>query len=335
MSSNRIKGCLLVTFLLVTGGFCGAADVEIELLNEATIDSDIIRVGDIGLVRGEESLIDTACDVTLSRILLPGQEVTIDRPTILSRLASNGIPASSVTITGADQVTVKQRSRVISGEEFIEKALEFLRGNPAGSQRHVLQPVGAPFDLMVAGPAEDIKLAAFPTEGSGRNRARVLVKAFSGDTEIGRRIVSFRLMYKCRRAVAITDIAAGRVINAQNVSIETTMGQNHERSDWSGLAGEQTAGQVTNPPYGFVARRWISAGSALRPGMVQLPEAPVIVERNQMVTISVERPGLVVTALGKAMEDGRVGEYIKVQNVDSRRKILVRVKEDGTVEPIF
>ena len=335
MTGNKIKVCLFITFLLVSVRFCGAADVEIKLLDEVTVESDTIRVGDIGLIRGEQSIVDAARDITLSRILLPGQEVTIDRPTVLSRLASSGIPASSVTLTGAEQVTVKQQGRIISGEEFVNKALEFLSENRTGSQTDVLQPVGTVLDLMVAAAGEDIKLTACADDGSGTNQVRVLVKAFSGATEIGRRIVSFRLMYKCRRAVAITDIAAGNVINAQNVSIETTMEQNHESSDWSGLAGEQAAGQVTNPPYGFMARRWISAGSVLRPGMVQLPEAPVIVERNQTVTICVKRPGLVVTALGKAMEDGRAGEYIKVQNIDSHRKILVQVKEDGTVEPVF
>jgi flagella basal body P-ring formation protein FlgA len=61
----------------------------------------------------------------------------------------------------------------------------------------------------------------------------------------------------------------------------------------------------------------------------------VIVKRNQNVVIRMERPGLSVTAVGKAMQKGSVGEYIKVRNVDSQRLILARVNEDGTVEPVF
>jgi len=62
---------------------------------------------------------------------------------------------------------------------------------------------------------------------------------------------------------------------------------------------------------------------------------PVIVKRNRTVVIRIERPGLLITAIGKAMQDGRAGDYIKVQNVDSQRIIFARVNADGTVEPVF
>jgi len=62
---------------------------------------------------------------------------------------------------------------------------------------------------------------------------------------------------------------------------------------------------------------------------------PVIVKRNRTVVIRIERPGLLITAIGKAMQDGRAGDYIKVKNVDSQRIIFARVNADGTVEPVF
>jgi flagella basal body P-ring formation protein FlgA len=69
--------------------------------------------------------------------------------------------------------------------------------------------------------------------------------------------------------------------------------------------------------------------------MVAPANPVVIVKRNQTVVIRIEIPGLLITAMGKAMRDGRSGEYIKVQNVDSRRIIYARVNEDGTVQPLF
>ena len=38
---------------------------------------------------------------------------------------------------------------------------------------------------------------------------------------------------------------------------------------------------------------------------------------------------------GKTLADGRVGETIKVRNVDSNRIILCKVRPDGTVEPVI
>jgi flagella basal body P-ring formation protein FlgA len=69
--------------------------------------------------------------------------------------------------------------------------------------------------------------------------------------------------------------------------------------------------------------------------MVAPAGRPVVVGRNQSVIIRLEKPGLLVTAVGKTLENGRAGEHIKVRNVDSQRIILARVNEDGTVEPVL
>ena len=39
--------------------------------------------------------------------------------------------------------------------------------------------------------------------------------------------------------------------------------------------------------------------------------------------------------MGKTMADGRVGETIKVRNVDSNRIVLCKVRADGSVEPLL
>jgi flagella basal body P-ring formation protein FlgA len=39
--------------------------------------------------------------------------------------------------------------------------------------------------------------------------------------------------------------------------------------------------------------------------------------------------------MGKAMEDGKAGDMIKVRNIDSQRVVLARVAADGTVEPLL
>ena len=69
--------------------------------------------------------------------------------------------------------------------------------------------------------------------------------------------------------------------------------------------------------------------------MLRSLEAPVIVKRNQNVVIRIERPGFLITAVGKTMQDGKVGEYIKVTNMDSQRIIIAKITEEGTVEPVL
>jgi len=69
--------------------------------------------------------------------------------------------------------------------------------------------------------------------------------------------------------------------------------------------------------------------------LTQSAKTAARIGRNESVVIRVEMPGLVVTAMGKTMQDGHTGEHIKVRNLDSQRIILCRVNEDGTVEPIL
>ena len=73
----------------------------------------------------------------------------------------------------------------------------------------------------------------------------------------------------------------------------------------------------------------------IQPHMLGAAQSPVVIKRNQNVVIRVEKPGFIITALGKAMEDGKVGEYIKIRNIDSQRIIVAKISSDMTVEPVF
>jgi len=88
-------------------------------------------------------------------------------------------------------------------------------------------------------------------------------------------------------------------------------------------------------PYGLIARRRLPANSVIKPSMVGPVKPQILLKRNQNVTIKVERPGLLITAIGKTMQDGRVGENIKVRNVNSQRIFLAKVNADGSVQPVF
>ncbi len=63
----------------------------------------------------------------------------------------------------------------------------------------------------------------------------------------------------------------------------------------------------------------------------------IIVRKNKPVTVVISRPGLFITSTGRALEDGREGDCIKIkmQITDASRMILARVNNDGTVEPLL
>ncbi len=77
---------------------------------------------------------------------------------------------------------------------------------------------------------------------------------------------------------------------------------------------------------------------SLRPGTIirmSYVEMPVIVKRNQQVSIIAQDRYLVVRAKGKALENGRRGQVIRVMNVDSKKVIWAKVISPSEVEVTF
>lgn len=325
--TNRTISIIAAVFMLTSANSRVDAEqtasaLQIYLPREITIEGDIPNLGQVAIIRGEELLTARAGKVTLGRISAPGQKIIVDRSIVLGRLAYSGIPASGVTLAGAEKMTITRQYQIIRGSEFVEKALAFLKKNPPDASICQWNPIRTPEDLILSGSGNDIRLSISPVGSSVRNQAKVRIVVFSGDKETSVREVTFRLKYNCRKLVAQVDIPKGAAINPENVKVEKVI------SNYPDSAGRTV-------PYGFIARRRLPANTIISENMIGPVRPEVLLKRNQNVVIKINRLGLFITAIGRTMQDGRVGEYIKVRNVDSRRIIMAKVNEDGSVEPVF
>jgi flagella basal body P-ring formation protein FlgA len=314
--------CLLVPVNSNANSTKKDSALQVYLPREVAIKDSCLSLGKVGIIRGEESLVAKASEITLGRISVPGQKLIIDKAMILSRLACNGIPASKVTLTGAEKITVKQQEHTISSDEFVKLANAFLKKNPPSASVCEWDLTRQPEDFIIPGVTEEIRLSPRSVQSSARNQAKVEICILSNGKKIGVSEVTFQLKYNCREIVTKLDIAAGTSISPENVKIRKMISNVPEPADWK-------------PPYGLVSKRQIPANTVLQSNMVGPVKPPIVVKRNKQVVIRIDRPAFSITAIGKAMQEGRAGEYIKVRNVDSQRIILARVNEDGSVEPVF
>jgi flagella basal body P-ring formation protein FlgA len=296
--------------------------LQIHLPREITVKDNQLSLGQISVIRGEETLAAKASQIELGTISVPGQKIILNRPTIISRLASSGIPVSKVKFTGAEKIRIEQLRKTIEGAEFIESAEVFLKNNPPSANVCKYTPVRTPEDLILPGESREIELSPQIITNSSKTHARVRVLVLEKNKVIETREVTFRLTFQSKKAVALTDIKAGDMISPENVKFEETISDYPEPADFK-------------LPYGMIARRSLPAGTTLSLNMFG-PAAPaVVVERNRNVIIRIEKPGFLITAIGKTMEEGSPGDYIRVRNIDSQRIILVKVNEDGSVEPVL
>jgi len=79
---------------------------------------------------------------------------------------------------------------------------------------------------------------------------------------------------------------------------------------------------------GSALKRPLTAGTELQHSML---EAPVVIKRGAQTVIAAGNANFSVRMTGKALQDGAVGEQIRVQNLASKRTIQGEVQADGTI----
>jgi flagella basal body P-ring formation protein FlgA len=94
------------------------------------------------------------------------------------------------------------------------------------------------------------------------------------------------------------------------------------------------SGVITHPDevVGRRTQRKIDPNTVLRADLVELPP---LVKRKDVVVILAEAPGLSISTLGEVQENGRLGDRIRVTNLDSRKRIYARVVDATTVKVDF
>lgn len=324
---RRTVATITIACVLVSTGGSAAEktkdnSLRIYLPREIVIEDNTPNLGQIGIIHGDESLAAKAGEIVLGRISAPGQEITVDRRMLLSRLACNGIPGSKVRLSGAERVKVRQKGRTIQADEFVETAKSFLGKNLGTSSICQSDLIRAPKDLILAGVHTDIKLVPCVVRSGAVNQTRIRIGVVAGGKEIGSREISFQHKYEGHNVVTLAEIPAGGVISRENVRVEKTTLSYPEAANWSA-------------PYGLIARRRLPKDIVLHPNMVGPVKPVILVKRNQNVVIQLEAGGLVVTAVGRMVDEGAAGDYVRVRNVDSQRVIIAKVNEDGTVGPVL
>jgi len=294
----------------------------VYLPREVTVQSPLLNLGQVSVVRGGGSLSANVGSIQLGRLSQPGQKIVLDRATILSRLASHGVSAEKVRLTGAETVTVRRRQQTVSGDELVAIARAFVQKNPpAASFCESIAPT-KPKDLVLPEESANLQLVPKFVENNAQGFVTVQVAVVVDGQEVGSREIPLRLRYRCRKAVTAHEIAQGAALTPDNVKIEEVISDRPEPAGWKA-------------PYGLTALRTLSADTEVRGDMTDTPQPSIIIHRNETVVIRIRRPGILVTAAGLALQEARAGEYVKVRNTDSHRVIVCKVSGDGTVEPVL
>jgi flagellar basal body P-ring formation protein FlgA len=283
-----------------------------SLKSEAIVTGEIVRIGD---------LIDHAgivANVPIFRAPDPGYTGTISSDTVLEAVRNHaliGVDAGDVR-----DVVVTRASRTIPAkdiEDAIAQALSarFDLGPSKDIAVHFARDVRATHvDPFVKGEPR-VKHIDFDSY-SGRFDATIEMPAGGGKYSVTQ--LSGRVVATVEVATVAQTTERGTTLKDSDVLIErrprTEIGRGIVTSR------EQAIGQA--------ARSTLQPGRPLRFTDLMKPD---MVQRNEMVTLVYEAPGVLLTTRGKAVEGGAQGNAISVFNEQSKRTVQGTIVGPGRV----
>ncbi|HEX2760357.1 MAG TPA: flagellar basal body P-ring formation chaperone FlgA [Rhizomicrobium sp.] len=121
-----------------------------------------------------------------------------------------------------------------------------------------------------------------------------------------------------RIVVPAHDVARGDVIGESDLTYATVDGN-------ALMSGVPTKMEEVK---GLQARRVLAAGQPFRGDDLR---RPIVITKGQTVTMQFSAPGVELTAMGRAMSEGGVGDTVTIQNPASFRMVAATVISPGVV----
>jgi flagella basal body P-ring formation protein FlgA len=124
------------------------------------------------------------------------------------------------------------------------------------------------------------------------------------------------------------------VVAAANLAPNTRLTADYLSRGRVDMFSSSNGGLMTDPAQaeGKILRVGLFAGA---PILSPFLEYPVVVHRGQKIMLTLTASTMIIKATAIALEDGRVGETISVQNPDSQKTMHATVAKDGSVEMNF
>jgi flagella basal body P-ring formation protein FlgA len=259
-------------------------------------------------------------DVPLGRSPEPGRALEIDRRELMAKLAVS-VPTGSVQVSCPQAVEVRRASQLVGRQQMLAALKEQL-------ERRLTEGGG---EVLVSGfrvseeplvPAGNLQLEFELPESAdrllGSANFALLVKV---EGQVARKLRTGAEVKLSRPVVvAAAQIARHQVLGPDDLRLEPREVTNYEPA----VSLEEAVGKR--------AGRRIEAGAVV--AQRDLEEPPVLAKGSN-VTILVEAGPLNVSTRGTARQSGRVGETIRVVNIDSKRELSAVVLDGGTVRVPF
>lgn len=283
------------------------------------VDEDILlgEAADISGVSDETKA--SLAVLKLGRAPQPDKDLNLARSQVEARLYNAGIDPALYQLVIPDTVTFHRKASFVTGVQLLEFAKEYLERNivwPGGPVRveFIKEPPGVtlPYGAVTFSAVLDRS-----PDQSGARSFRIDIY-LDGVKQRTQSMSSYLELYG-DTLVAARDIPAGTYLTDTDVEVREV------RLD------QARRGALTNPDdaAGKKARRAIRAGEPVTRGALDVDPD---IKANAAINLIIPGQGFVVSARGKALEDGFKGELIRVITLENRKVLEGVILDGNTVE---
>lgn len=293
-----------------------AADMEqatttLQIKQNVMVDAAVIKLGD---------LFDrpvTGGDTPIAQAPKPGQTVTLDARFLRQLVRAYHLDVASDETF--DHILVARKSQMIKSEDVTAAIVQAIsdRTGQSTNMDIAFDSGEVQFTLPTNVPAT-VGIQGLNFDASNNRFLAILTVPATGPTLYTQQVIG-TVYEKTQIPVLKRLVSAGDTIQADDI-------------DWTSSRVDQLAGNTVTDAgqmVGRVARRPLRPGQVLR--MSDLINDPTV-HKNDLITIAVQTNNMSLTVRGKALEDGAIGQTIRVVNINTKKQLLGVVKDASTVQ---
>lgn len=281
------------------------------LRSSVTVTGDLVRIGDLVENAGP------VADIPIFRAPDLGTRGTVPTARVIEAIRPHQL--IGIDTRGLSQVIVTRASRAITAQQIADRIAQALAGQYGFGEAH---------NILVEFDREVHTLNVEPTANGD-----LQVVALAYNPHSARFDVTFDLpssMVLRQQQTRFTGTAI-ETVDALSVDHPIERGEVLKASDLTVERRPKSEGAVMTDrraAIGLAARHQLRPGQPLREADLM---KPMIVQRNDTVTIVYEAPGITLTLRGQALDSGALGDKIGVLNVQSKHTVQGIVSGLGRV----
>ncbi len=321
-ASNKVLSPrkLLLLLLMSLTSIAVAAPVTIELRPQVQVKTEQVILGDIAYLSTPDlALLRRLLVVPLGAAPHAGGGVTLERDTLARWIYKQaGVSPQQVVWKGVTQTHIAMANQEVSGESIVNVAQSALQDWLAPrSQRAQVQVLSTPADLLL--PTGELSLRVRPLDQTQpRKHMLVWVDAYVGQRFIRTVAVNFEVSAYAQAAVATRPIQGGTLLDAQTIAWREVDLASQPAPLWvSQAAPEQRL------------RRSVQSGEVLTTRHIEsIPE----VTRGEWANLQMQSGAVILESRVEILQDGRLGQMVRVKQSQAHSSIVARVTGPGRVE---